>query len=1257
MIARVLPHERTAITTGASIRVNCVRKISLGKVRRWRTGDWRRTPPLSRCSVRISQVRIAAFRCRLRTRDAADSAPVRIQRGFTSDSLRLCFGRRATWRHLPVLESPSMRKPTTSAFGFLIPRTALALCCAAAATCLAFFSFAAEQTSTAKSPNALAASEVTPPRYQVHIPPPGLGASAGEPSIGIGKPIEGHPEGRTMYIASLQTLRITFDDCASPAADLWEDVTFPTTGAVSLDPILFTDPQTGRTFASQLLGKASSMAYSDTDGGANGEDWMQSQGSGINSGVDHQTIGGGPFAPPLTRDPNGPLYPNAVYYASQDGAVAQAAVSLDGGQTFGPAVPMYTLAQCAGIHGHIKVAPDGTVYVPNKGCGAEQAAVVSENNGATWEVRKVPGSTAVTGIIDPAVGIGTNNTVYFGGKGADGLPFTAVSKDRGKTWTNFQKLGVDLGIQNATFPQMTAGDDDRAAMTFLGTVTGGNYQAHISTPGGAGFKGEWHLYIATTYDSGVTWTVVNATPGDPVQRNSICNGGTVCINTPDDRNLLDFNDVQIDREGRVLAAFADGCISANCIAGVDANGDGFKDNDYTSRATLARQSGGKGLLAAFDSPEAEPNPPAAPRVTGATRDADDIVRIRWLAPDNGGSPITGYKVFRKAGANGFAALLASVPADQFVVEDSTTVAGAEYFYSVVATNAEGDSVSCGEFAISLPPASETPCELPGITILNDPAGDLITPTGQVTYPGYDLRSVSIAEPGTFADQLVFTIKVESLATVPPNTRWPLQFRVPGDEGNVGRWVEMMSDAAGQVSFRHGTFAITNGAYGAPNTVGGPADEGSGYTPDGTIRIVVARAKIGDPAVGAALNGFLIRVRAVAVTPDNMPSSLAPEGLYIVTGNAFCKPNTAPLAALTATPQSGQAPLQVTLDASASSDSDTDPKDTIASYRFNFGDGSPDAVQSTPTVQHTYEGGGGYRATVRVIDSRNKVSDNTAGVTIEVGGPAVSPTPGPVNAAKLLNLATRARVQTNDNVLIGGFIITGLDPKMMIVRAIGPSIQANGAPFEGRLEDPTLELYDDNGVLVTSNDNWKESEFRAEIEASGLAPSDDRESAIARIVPPGAYTAVVRGKNDTTGIGLVEVYDRNAGADSRLANLSTRGGVDSGDNVLIGGVTLGDQPGATRVVLRAIAPSLKGQIPAALNDPILQLLDANGSPIAENDNWHDTAGRADIESNGLAPSSDAESALLMNFTPGQYTAIVRSKDGTAGLALVEAYNLP
>jgi hypothetical protein len=562
-----------------------------------------------------------------------------------------------------------MRSPSLPN-GFVVDRVATAVSLLIGATVLGLFSFAANSEPAANPPAPLAATNVVPPRYQQHVPPSGLGSSAGEPSIGIGKPIPGHPEGRAMYIASLQTLRITFDDCASPALDFWEDVSAPTTSVVTLDPILFTDPLTGRTFVSQLLGKASSTVYSDNDGGVNGKapgDWIQSQGNGINSGVDHQTIGGGPFAPPLT----GAVYPNAVYYASQDAAIAQAALSVDGGQTFGPAVPMYTLAQCAGIHGHIKVAPDGTAYTPNKSCGGRQAVVVSENNGATWEVRPVPGTTAISGIVDPAVGIGADGTLYMGGVNANNIPYTAVSKDRGRTWINYNPtIGTDLGVKKATFPQVTAGDANRAAFAFLGAKEEGNYQAHISTPNGGGYKGEWHMYVSTTYDGGVTWTTVDATPNDPVQRNSICNGGTVCMNTPNDRNLLDFNDIQIDRRGRVLVAFADGCISPACIAGVDANNDGFKDNDYTNRAAIVRQSGGRGLLAEFD-PAEEPNAPAAPRVTGVARNSDGIVQITWLTPDNGGAAITGYRISRKVGDTGSYSVLVELGADKNSYADAT----------------------------------------------------------------------------------------------------------------------------------------------------------------------------------------------------------------------------------------------------------------------------------------------------------------------------------------------------------------------------------------------------------------------------------------------------------------------------------------------------------------------------------------------------------------------------------------------------------
>lgn len=289
------------------------------------------------------------------------------------------------------------------------------------------------------------------------------------------------------------------------------------------------------------------------------------------------------------------------------------------------------------------------------------------------------------------------------------------------------------------------------------------------------------------------------------------------------------------------------------------------------------------------------------------------------------------------------------------------------------------------------------------------------------------------------------------------------------------------------------------------------------------------------------------------------------------------------------------------------------------------------------------------------------------------GPGITPTPSPVPSAtasptasptptaapmpaRLLNISSRLRVQTNDNVLIGGFIVTGRDPKRTILRAIGPSITANGAPLFGRLADPILEMYDEDGLLIASNDNWKDSPDRVEIEASGLAPTDDLESAISRIINPGRYTVIVRGKGHTTGIALVEVYDHNSNADSKIANISTRGFVETGDNVLIAGFILGSPTGNTNVLIRAIGPSLQPGLPTALNDPVLELYDQNGAAMISNDNWKDASNRAAIEATGAAPTSDAESAILLAAPPTPYTAIVRGKNDSTGIALIEIYNL-
>ena len=265
--------------------------------------------------------------------------------------------------------------------------------------------------------------------------------------------------------------------------------------------------------------------------------------------------------------------------------------------------------------------------------------------------------------------------------------------------------------------------------------------------------------------------------------------------------------------------------------------------------------------------------------------------------------------------------------------------------------------------------------------------------------------------------------------------------------------------------------------------------------------------------------------------------------------------------------------------------------------------------------------------------------------------------------QLLNIATRLRVQTGDNVLIGGFIITGTDPKRVIVRGIGPSLAQFFPDF---LADPTLELHDGSGTILATNDNWKTrpdgSSQQAEIEATGIPPTNDLESALVRTLPANnaGYTAILRGTNNTTGIGVVEAYDLDTAANSKLANISTRGLVETGDDVLIAGFIAGN--GVTKVIIRAIGPTLgNAGVPNPLQDPTLELFNGSGTSIATNDDWKTrpdgSSQQAEIEATGIQPTDDRESAIVASLPPSAYTAVVRGKNNTTGIALVEVYNLP
>jgi arylsulfate sulfotransferase len=254
----------------------------------------------------------------------------------------------------------------------------------------------------------------------------------------------------------------------------------------------------------------------------------------------------------------------------------------------------------------------------------------------------------------------------------------------------------------------------------------------------------------------------------------------------------------------------------------------------------------------------------------------------------------------------------------------------------------------------------------------------------------------------------------------------------------------------------------------------------------------------------------------------------------------------------------------------------------------------------------------------------------------------------------LNLSTRSTISSGDNVLINGFIIRGTEPKTMVLRALGPSLSGFGV--SGVLADPVLKLYNSSGTLIATNDNWQSDSHNADIQKNGFAPPRLLESATLQTLAPGAYTVVVRGKDPTPGIGLVELYDLSPLSNSKLANMSGRGYVGTGDNVLISGFIVGDVESAT-VVVRALGPSL-GPLGVSnpLSDPVLTIYDSKGSAIASNDNWQENNNRIYIQRRGLAPPNLLESAIVLHLPAGSYTAIVRGANGATGNALVEVYDL-
>lgn len=256
---------------------------------------------------------------------------------------------------------------------------------------------------------------------------------------------------------------------------------------------------------------------------------------------------------------------------------------------------------------------------------------------------------------------------------------------------------------------------------------------------------------------------------------------------------------------------------------------------------------------------------------------------------------------------------------------------------------------------------------------------------------------------------------------------------------------------------------------------------------------------------------------------------------------------------------------------------------------------------------------------------------------------------------LLNISTRARAETGQNVLIGGFILgNGGGTKNIVVRALGPSLVARGVNFP--LLDPSLQLFDSSGQLIASNNDWMSNANEQAIVDSGLAPTDPRESAILTALGPGNYTAVVTGVDGTTSnVALVEVYDLDSVNVPQLLNISTRAAVDTGDGQMIAGLIVGGIT-AKAVVIRGLGPSLSSSVSDVLPNPTLTIFNSSGIAIAQNDDWQQDPNASALQAVGLAPSNALEAAVLLTLTPGNYTAVLSDVNGNTGVGLVEIYNV-
>jgi hypothetical protein len=887
------------------------------------------------------------------------------------------------------------------------------------------------------------------PRYQLFAPPAAASyahSGNGEYNIGFNPKTRRIMAENNVPVARVTPAEIKPDgtgaDSGMPEAcpELWENKSSAT--PTTLDPILWTDQVSGRTFSSnQTSGANGGYAYSDDDG----DNWIDIGLAIPAGGVDHQTIGSGPFPAniPLGNPQNKGQY---ALYCTQNlvGSVCQRSLTLgtsweNGQVATGPGAQ--NSQGCGGLHGHARVAPDGSAWLPDKSCGSKQGGAISIDTSTTpWTEFSVAGtddrtgqpfvsSLQATGNSDPSIAFDSDNIVYYcygNGEpgGNEGHPHVAVGRrtpgTTNITWLRDTDVGATHGIKNAAFTQAWAGSPGRASCGFLGTNVAGSYQ-------GAGFPGDWYLFIATTYDQGRTWVTVNATPNDPVQHAACIwnsGGSNQC------RNLLDFNEVTADDKGRVLFGYSDGCITPGCVARTAAN-------DFVADMRVARQIGGKTLFAAQDAStdtndgvvvagpvNPRPVPPKRPCLldnakkhpSPSSRDAT-AAHLFWRAPDNGGVPIVNYDIFRStAPADPSPTKIATTP-DAKPQYDDTTVEGSVpfYYYTVKANTASQSSAASNEVGLQIGSGSGSPCQLPGLltvydlidnpdgSVSDDDSGQNTPPTGSI-----NVKWLSMAEPylGAGANKLVFTLQVEPDAAASPSSEWYIIWnrKTVAADGSDRAYVAMLTDAAGTPRFEYGNFGppIPIGGVPPPNgntpTPLGLADSGTYNVATGVIAITLSNSLAENVAAGQSLAGLNIRTIAGRYSGDpsaprgqksqNNSSDITGTGSYTLVGNLSCRPNTPPVIDFfESEPERGMSPLTVALSATAHDDDTAAPADSIATWHIDFGDGQSVDLSSPPAeYEHVYTSDLQHaflKPALKVTDSRGKDSLVTRLAEVEI----------------------------------------------------------------------------------------------------------------------------------------------------------------------------------------------------------------------------------------------------------------------------------